>query len=62
MRELKIFAVVAFFSLLTYYLVEPFAHHELHKKLDPQGNELIFKTPIHHQATVHLLSLSRYSF
>lgn len=44
MRELKIFAVVAFFSLLTYWLVEPFAHHELHKKLDPQGNELIFKT------------------
>jgi ubiquinol-cytochrome c reductase cytochrome c1 subunit len=44
MRELKIFAVVAFFSLLTYYLVEPFAHHELHKKLDSQGNELIFKT------------------
>ena len=44
MRELKIFAVVAFFSLLTYWLVEPFAHHEVHKKLDPQGNELIFKT------------------
>jgi ubiquinol-cytochrome c reductase cytochrome c1 subunit len=44
MRELKIFAVVAFFSLLTYYLVEPFAHHELHKKVDAQGNELIFDT------------------
>lgn len=44
MRELKIFAVVAFFSLLTYWLVEPFAHHELHKKVDAEGNELIFKT------------------
>jgi len=44
MRELKIFAVVAFFSLVIYYLVEPFAHHAMHKKLDPQGNELIFKT------------------
>jgi len=44
MRELKILAVVVFFSLLTYWLVEPFAHHELHKKVDAQGNELIFKT------------------
>jgi len=40
MRELKIFAVVAFFSLLTYYLVEPYAHHEMHKKVDAQGNEI----------------------
>lgn len=44
MRELKVLAVVVFFSLLTYWLVEPFAHHELHKKVDAQGNELIFKT------------------
>ena len=40
MRELKIFAVVAFFSLLTYYLVEPYAHHEMHKKVDAQGVEI----------------------
>jgi ubiquinol-cytochrome c reductase cytochrome c1 subunit len=40
MRELKIFAVVAFFSVLTYYLVEPYAHHEMHKKVDAQGNEI----------------------
>jgi len=38
MRELKIFAVVAFFSLLTYYLVEPYAHHEMHKKVDAEGH------------------------
>ena len=41
MRELKILAVVVFFSLLTYYLVEPYAHHEMHKKVDAQGNEII---------------------
>lgn len=40
MRELKILAVVVFFSLLTYYLVEPYAHHEMHKKVDDQGNEI----------------------
>ncbi|HEY9128413.1 MAG TPA: c-type cytochrome [Sulfurovum sp.] len=44
MRELKIFAVVVFFSLLTYYLVEPFAHHEMHKKLDAQGNEIVIES------------------
>ncbi len=40
MRELKIFAVVVFFSLLTYYLVEPYAHHEMHKKVDANGVEI----------------------
>ena len=40
MRELKILAVVVFFSLLTYYLVEPYAHHEMHKKVDAEGNEI----------------------
>jgi len=40
MRELKIFAVVAFFSLLTYYLVEPYAHHAMHMKVDAEGNEI----------------------
>ena len=40
MRELKIFAVVAFFSLLTYYLVEPYAHHEMHKKVDAEGKTI----------------------
>jgi len=43
MRELKIFAVVAFFSLLTYYLVEPYAHHEMHKKVDAEGNEIVIE-------------------
>ncbi len=44
MRELKILVVVVFFSLLTYYLVEPYAHHEMHKKVDAQGNEIIIKS------------------
>jgi ubiquinol-cytochrome c reductase cytochrome c1 subunit len=44
MRELKILAVVVFFSLLTYYLVEPYAHHEMHKKVDAQGNEIVIES------------------
>jgi ubiquinol-cytochrome c reductase cytochrome c1 subunit len=40
MREFKIFAVVAFFTLFTYYLVEPYAHHAMHVKYDAQGNEI----------------------
>jgi len=40
MRELKILAVVVFFSLLTYYLVEPYAHHQMHMKVDANGNEI----------------------
>ena len=34
MRELKILAIVVFFSLLTYYLVEPFAHSKMHKHVE----------------------------
>ncbi len=44
MRELKIFAVVAFFSLLTYWLVEPYAHHQMHKKVDKEGNEIVIES------------------
>jgi ubiquinol-cytochrome c reductase cytochrome c1 subunit len=40
MRELKIFAIVTFFSLITYYLVEPYAHHAMHMKMDKEGNEI----------------------
>ncbi|RLA67495.1 MAG: cytochrome c1 [Epsilonproteobacteria bacterium] len=40
MRELKILAVVVFFSLLTYYLVEPYAHHQMHMKVDANGDEI----------------------
>lgn len=40
MRELKILSIVVFFSLLTYYLVEPYAHHEMHKKVDANGAEI----------------------
>jgi ubiquinol-cytochrome c reductase cytochrome c1 subunit len=34
MRELKILAVVTFFSVLTYYLVEPYAHSQMHKHVE----------------------------
>jgi len=44
MKELKIFGVVVFFSALLYIGVEPFAHGELHKKVDSQGNVLTFET------------------
>ena len=33
-KEPIILAVVVFFSLLTYYLVEPYAHHVLHKHVE----------------------------
>ena len=34
MRELKILAVVVFFTLVTYWGVEPFAHGQMHKHVD----------------------------
>jgi len=40
MRELKILAVVVFFSLLTYYLVEPYAHSQMHKHIE--GNHFVY--------------------
>ncbi len=43
MKELKILAVVAFFTLVTYYGVEPYAHHQMHKKVDANGKEIVYK-------------------
>jgi len=37
MKELKILAVVVFFSLLVYYGVEPFAHSKMHKHVEGEG-------------------------
>ncbi len=37
MKELKILAVVVFFSLAVYILVEPIAHGVMHKTIDKQG-------------------------
>ncbi|MBD3840350.1 MAG: cytochrome c1 [Campylobacterales bacterium] len=34
MRELKIFAIVVFFTLVTYWGVEPYAHHEMHPHVE----------------------------
>ncbi len=39
-KELKIFGVVAFFTGLLYYGVEPYAHHAMHAKYDAQGQEI----------------------
>lgn len=39
MRELKILIVVVFFSGLTYWLVEPYAHSKMHKHLESKGYE-----------------------
>ncbi len=36
MKEFLILAVVVFFSLLTYWLVEPFAHSQMHKHVESQ--------------------------
>jgi len=43
MREFKILAVVIFFTLVTYYGVEPYAHHQMHKKVDANGNEIVYE-------------------
>ena len=37
MKELKILAVVVFFTLLTYFLVEPYAHSQMHKHVESEG-------------------------
>ena len=37
MKELFILAVVTVFTLLTYYLVEPFAHSQMHKHIEGEG-------------------------
>ena len=37
MKELKILAVVVFFSLVTYWGVEPFAHSQMHKHVESEG-------------------------
>ncbi len=37
MKELFILAVVTFFSLLTYWLVEPFAHGQMHAHVDSKS-------------------------
>ena len=43
-NEPFILAVVVFFTLVTYYLVEPFAHHVLHKKVaDAPSNGFVYK-------------------
>jgi len=36
-KEPIILAVVIFFTLVTYYLVEPFAHHQMHKHVESEG-------------------------
>jgi len=36
-KELKIFGVVAFFTLLLYWGVEPFAHSQMHKHVEGHG-------------------------
>jgi len=37
MKELLILVVVSVFTLVTYYLVEPFAHSEMHKHFESEG-------------------------
>jgi len=43
MRELKILLVVIAFTAVTYYGVEPYAHHQMHKKVDANGNEIVYE-------------------
>jgi ubiquinol-cytochrome c reductase cytochrome c1 subunit len=43
MRELKILLVVIAFTAITYYGVEPYAHHQMHKQVDASGNEIVYE-------------------
>ncbi len=36
-KEPIILAVVVAFTLITYYLVEPYAHHVMHKHVESEG-------------------------
>ena len=40
MREFKILAIVVFFSVLTFYLVEPYAHSQMHKHVE--GHNFVY--------------------
>jgi ubiquinol-cytochrome c reductase cytochrome c1 subunit len=42
MKELKVLFVVIVFTGITYYGVEPFAHHAMHKKVDANGQEVVY--------------------
>lgn len=37
MKEIKILIIVTIFTLVTYYLVEPFAHSQMHKHVEFEG-------------------------
>lgn len=37
MKEIKILIIVTIFTLVTYYLVEPFAHSQMHKHVEGEG-------------------------
>ena len=39
-KELKILGIVAAFTLILYWGVEPFAHSEMHKHVE--GNNLVY--------------------
>ena len=48
-NELAILGVVVFFTLVTYFLVEPYAHHVMHKQVESQNfayNDLPQKTKV----------------
>jgi len=46
MKELKVLAVVVFFTLVTYWGVEPFAHSQMHKHVEFEGFKYDGKTDI----------------
>ena len=51
-KEPLILAVVVVFSLVVYYLVEPFAHHQMHKHVESEAfayNDLPAITKVGHK-------------
>lgn len=63
-KEPLILAVVVVFSLVVYYLVEPFAHHQMHKHVESEGfayNDLAEPTKKGAAANGKVLAIGNYA-
>ena len=63
-KEPLILAVVVAFSLVVYYLVEPFAHHQMHKHFESEGfayKDLATPTKEGHKENGKVLAIGNYA-
>ena len=59
MRELKLLAVVIFFTLVTYYLVEPYAHSQMHKHVE--GHDFVYDGTADVEEVEHRIAVAKES-